>query len=184
MQAVQRIEREKRMDGGKEKEEWTIPILLPQSEKGRSVSGRNCSLRSGLLALALLPVFDTTSPGKGGFRNHVHRCGVVAFLHIAFVLCVKVLVRPPFPTAKLCFIGEISAGQADQISIGIWKYNGVWIFLVQCVDAPSVIHFWFLHILKSVGCKFRTWEGRGSEAAQRAQKSPQRHRCGHKDIRG
>lgn len=43
---------------------WTIPILLPQSRKGRSVSGRNCSLRSGLLALALLPVFDTTSPGK------------------------------------------------------------------------------------------------------------------------
>ena len=69
MQAVQRIEREKRMDGGKEKEEWTIPILLPQSRRGRSVSGRNCSLRSGLLALALLPVFDTTSPGKGGGWN-------------------------------------------------------------------------------------------------------------------
>ena len=69
MQAVQRIKREKRMDGGKEKEEWTIPILLPQSRKGRSVSGRKCSLRSGLLALALLPVFDTTSPGKGGGWN-------------------------------------------------------------------------------------------------------------------
>lgn len=68
MQDVQRIEREKRMDGGK-KRRRTIPILLPQSRKGRSVSGRNCSLRSGLLALALLPVFDTTSPGKGGGWN-------------------------------------------------------------------------------------------------------------------
>ena len=53
----------------KKKRRWTIPILLPQSRKGRSVSGRNCSLRSGLLALALLPVFDTTSPGKGGGWN-------------------------------------------------------------------------------------------------------------------
>lgn len=53
----------------KRKRRWTIPILLPQSRKGRSVSGRNCSLRSGLLALALLPVFDTTSPGKGGGWN-------------------------------------------------------------------------------------------------------------------
>ena len=53
MQAVQSIEREKRMDGGKRKRRRTIPILLPQSRKGRSVSGRNCSLRSGLLALAL-----------------------------------------------------------------------------------------------------------------------------------
>ena len=69
MQAVQSIEREKRMDGGKRKRRRTIPILLPQSRKGRSVSGRNCSLRSGLLALALLPVFDTTSPGKGGGWN-------------------------------------------------------------------------------------------------------------------
>ena len=55
---------------------------------------------------------------------------------------IAVFDRDPLPTAKLCFIGEISAGQADQISIGVWKYNGVWIFLVQCVDAPSVIHFW------------------------------------------
>ena len=53
----------------KRKRRWTIPILLPQSRKGRSVTGRNCSLRSGLLALALLPVFDTTSPGKGGGWN-------------------------------------------------------------------------------------------------------------------
>ncbi len=53
----------------KRKRRRTIPILLPQSGKGRSVSGRNCSLRSGLLALALLPVFDTTSPGKGGGWN-------------------------------------------------------------------------------------------------------------------
>ncbi len=51
------------------KRRWTIPILLPQSRKGRSVTGRSCSLRSGLLALALLPVFDTTSPGKGGGWN-------------------------------------------------------------------------------------------------------------------
>ena len=49
----------------KRKRRWTIPILLPQSRKGRSVSGRNCSLRSGPLALALLPVFDTTSPSAG-----------------------------------------------------------------------------------------------------------------------
>lgn len=54
---------------GKRKRRWTIPILLPQSGKGRSVTGRNCSLRSGLLALAFLPVFDTTSPGKGGGWN-------------------------------------------------------------------------------------------------------------------
>ena len=60
MQAVQRIEREKRMDGGK-KEEADDPHT--------SAAKRNCSLRSGLLALALLPVFDTTSPGKGGGWN-------------------------------------------------------------------------------------------------------------------
>lgn len=51
------------------KRKRTIPILLPQSGKGRSALERNCSLRSGLLALALLPVFDTTSPGKGGGWN-------------------------------------------------------------------------------------------------------------------
>ncbi len=52
----------------KRKRRWTIPILLPQSRKGRSVSGRNCSLRSGLLALALLPVFDTIYPADRGGR--------------------------------------------------------------------------------------------------------------------
>ena len=54
----------------KRKRRWTIPILLPQSRKGRSVSGRNCSLRSGLLALALLPVFDTIQQlvGQGEFE--------------------------------------------------------------------------------------------------------------------
>ena len=69
MQTVQRIEREKRMDGGKTKEEVDDPHTSAAKRKGRSVSGRNCSLRSGPLALALLPVFDTTSPGKGGGWN-------------------------------------------------------------------------------------------------------------------
>ena len=32
----------------KRKRRRTIPILLPQRRRGRSVSGRNCSLRSGL----------------------------------------------------------------------------------------------------------------------------------------
>ena len=61
MQAVQRIKREKRMDGGKEKEEGDDPHTSAAKQKR--------PLRSGLLALALLPVFDTTSPGKGGGWN-------------------------------------------------------------------------------------------------------------------
>ena len=69
MQAVQRIEREKRMDGGKEKEEVDDPHTSAAKQKRPLRIGGNCSLRSGLLALALLPVFDTTSPGKGGGWN-------------------------------------------------------------------------------------------------------------------
>ena len=69
MQAVQRIEREKRMDGEKEKEEVDDPHTSAAKQKRPLRIGGNCSLRSGLLALALLPVFDTTSPGKGGGWN-------------------------------------------------------------------------------------------------------------------
>lgn len=64
MQAVQRIKREKRMDGGKEKEEVDDPHTSAAKQKRPLRNGAD-----GLLALALLPVFDTTSPGKGGGWN-------------------------------------------------------------------------------------------------------------------
>ena len=51
-------------------------------------------------------------------------------------------------------------------------YYGVWIFLVQCVDAPSVIHFWFLHILKSVGCKFQNTGGLLQRGCPKGAKKP------------
>lgn len=158
---------------------FPFDAILPESVKlcpsQYASDPRNRRLRTTNLIFSDLPFLCQSlliGNSKGGFRNHVHRCGVVAFLHIAFILCVKVLVRPPLPTAKLCFIGEISAGQADQISIGVWKYNGIWIFLVQCVDAPSVIHFWFLHILKSVGCKFQNTGGLRQRGCPKGAKKP------------
>ena len=105
---------------------FPFDAILPESVKlcpsQYASDSRNRCLRITNLSFSDLP-FRCQSlligNSKGGFRNHAHRCGVVAFLHIAFVLYVKDLVRPPLPTAKLCFIGEISAGQADQISIGV-----------------------------------------------------------------
>ena len=103
---------------------FPFDAILPESVKlcpsQYASDSRNRCLRITNLIFSDLPFLCQSlliGNSKGGFRNHAHRCGVVAFLHIAFVLCVKVLVRPPLPTAKLCFIGEISAGQADQISI-------------------------------------------------------------------
>ena len=105
---------------------FPFDAILPESVKlcpsQYASDPRNRRLRTTNLIFSDLPFLCQSlliGNSKGGFRNHVHRCGAVASLHIVFVLCAKVLVRPPLPTAKLCFIGEISAGQADQISIGV-----------------------------------------------------------------
>ena len=69
MQAVQRIKREKRMDGGKEKEEVDDPHTSAAKQKRPLRIGAELLPAERPLALALLPVFDTTSPGKGGGWN-------------------------------------------------------------------------------------------------------------------
>ena len=69
MQAVQRIEREKRMDGGKKKEEADDPHTSAAKRKRPLRIGAELLPAERPLALALLPVFDTTSPGKGGGWN-------------------------------------------------------------------------------------------------------------------
>ena len=69
MQAVQRFEREKSVDGGKKKEEVDDPHTSAAKRKRPLRNGAELLPAERLLALALLPVFDTTSPGKGGVWN-------------------------------------------------------------------------------------------------------------------
>ena len=66
MRAVQRNEGEKRVDGGKKKEVVDDPHTSAAKQKRPLRCGIETLLAERPSCICFLPVFDTTSPGKGG----------------------------------------------------------------------------------------------------------------------